>query len=249
MKPLSLASLGQLPPSVAVPGYDPRPIAIGIVHLGIGAFHRAQTAVYSDDALALEGGAWGICGVSLRTGRCARPSRAAGRFVHGRRKKSRRCTAARHRQRARGAVSWRCTATPCTRGSPRPSTRIISLTITEKGYCHDPATGALNFAHPDIVHDLADPARPQSAIGLIVAALAARRRAGDPAVTVLCCDNLPHNGALVRGLILAFAAARDAALARWIEDHVRCPSTMVDRIVPATTSADTAENDTALGVA
>jgi fructuronate reductase len=247
MKRLSLASLGQLPPTVVVPGYDPRSVAIGVVHLGIGAFHRAQTAVYSDDALALEGGDWGICGVSLRTAEVRdRLGPQDGLYTAVEKSPAgvRRRIIGSVREvlflgDERDAVHARLAA---------PSTRIISLTITEKGYCHDPATGALNFAHPDIAHDLADPARPQSAIGLIVAALAARWRAGDQGLTVLCCDNLPHNGALVRGLVLAFVAARDAALARWIEDHTRFPSTMVDRIVPATTGADIAENDIALGV-
>jgi fructuronate reductase len=124
----------------------------------------------------------------------------------------------------------------------------VSLTVTEKGYCHDPATGKLNFAHPDIVHDLAHPQQAQSAIGLIVAALDARRRSHAGALTVLCCDNLPHNGALVGGLVTAFAESRDPVLARWIETHASFPSTMVDRIVPATTDADIADNDSALGV-
>jgi fructuronate reductase len=127
-------------------------------------------------------------------------------------------------------------------------TRIVSLTITEKGYCHDPATGALNPAHPDIAHDLAHPDQPKSAIGLIAGALDARRLSHGRAFTVLCCDNLPHNGALVRGLVLAFAELRDPALARWIAEQGTFPSTMVDRIVPATTESDIADNDAALGL-
>jgi fructuronate reductase len=247
MNRLSLATLGQLPPAVKAPGYDPRPVAIGIVHLGIGAFHRAQTAVYSDDALALQGGAWGICGVSLRTpdGRDRLvPQDGLYTAVEKSLAGVRRRVIGSVREvlflgDQRDAVHARLAA---------PSTRIVTLTITEKGYCHDPASGQLNLAHPDIVHDLATAARPQSAIGLIVAALDARRRAGGGAVTILCCDNLPHNGALVRGLVLAFAVAHDAALARWIEDHASFPSTMVDRIVPATSGADLAENDAALGL-
>jgi fructuronate reductase len=127
-------------------------------------------------------------------------------------------------------------------------TRIVSLTITEKGYCHDPASAKLNFRHPDIVHDLAHPGEPRSAIGLLSAALDARRGSHGGALTILCCDNLPHNGALVRGLVAAFADARDPKLARWIEARASFPSTMVDRIVPATTDADIADNDAALGM-
>ncbi|HEV3239058.1 MAG TPA: mannitol dehydrogenase family protein [Casimicrobiaceae bacterium] len=247
MKRLSLASLDELAPAVARPAYDPRRIDIGIVHLGIGAFHRAQTAVYSDDALALEGGAWGICGVSLRAAE-VRALLAPQDGLYTAVEKSpagiRRRVIGSVREvlflgGQRDAVLARLTA---------PATRIVTLTITEKGYCHDPATGKLDFAHPDIVHDLADPTRPRSAIGLIAAALATRQHSGMRAFTVLCCDNLPHNGALVRGLVLAFAAARDAALARWIESSASFPSTMVDRIVPATTGGDIAENDAALGL-
>jgi fructuronate reductase len=247
MSRLSLATLGQVPPVATAPGYDPRPVDIGIVHLGIGAFHRAQTAVYSDDALALEGGAWGICGVSLRTPDVRDrlvPQDGLYTAVEKSPAGVRRRVIGSVREvlflgDQRDVVQARLAA---------PSTRIITLTITEKGYCHDPATGQLNFAHLDIAHDLAAPARPHSAIGLLVAALDARRHAGGAAVTILCCDNLPHNGALVRGLVRAFAAARDAALARWIEDHASFPSTMVDRIVPATSGADLAENDAALGL-
>jgi fructuronate reductase len=119
-----------------------------------------------------------------------------------------------------------------------PQIAIVSLTITEKGYCHDPATGRLNLAHPDIAHDLAEPARPRSAPGLIVAALAARRARGLAPFTVLSCDNLPANGRLLRGVLLDFARARDADLADWIAAHVPCPCTMVDRITPGTTEAD-----------
>jgi fructuronate reductase len=244
---LSLATLGRLPAAAAAPGYDPRQVGVGIVHLGIGAFHRAQTAVYSDDALALEGGAWGICGVSLRSAEVRDrlvPQDGLYTAVEKSPAGIRRRVIGSVREvlflgDQRDAVQARLAA---------PATRIVTLTITEKGYCHDPATGQLNFAHPDIVHDLAEATQPQSAIGLIVAALDARRRVGAAPVTILCCDNLPHNGALVRGLVLAFAAARDVALSRWIEDHVRFPSTMVDRIVPATSDTDLAENDATLGL-
>jgi fructuronate reductase len=247
MSRLSLAALAALPPTVAKPAWDPRQVGIGIVHLGIGAFHRAQTAVYSDDALAVEGGAWGICGVSLRAAEVRdRLAPQDGLYTAVEKSPSgvRRRVIGSVREvlflgEERDAVQVRLVA---------PSTRIVTLTVTEKGYCHDPATGKLNFSHPDIVHDLAEPARAQSAIGLLVAALEARRREGTPAFTVLCCDNLPHNGVLVRGLVLALAAARDATLARWIEDHARFPSTMVDRIVPATTGPDIVDNDAALGL-
>jgi fructuronate reductase len=247
MSRLSLGTLSALPATVVRPAYDPSSIDIGIVHLGIGAFHRAQTAVYSDDALALEPASWGICGVSLRSADVRdRLSPQNGLYTAVEKSPGgvRRRVIGSVREvlflgDQRDAVHARLAA---------PGTRIVTLTITEKGYCHDPATGKLNFAHPDIVHDLAQPERPQSAIGLIVAGLDARRRSGERAFTVVCCDNLPQNGALVHGLVIAFGEARDPALARWIEDHASFPSTMVDRIVPATTDADIAENDAVLGL-
>jgi fructuronate reductase len=247
MSRLSLESLAALPAEVAKPAYDARSVGIGIVHLGIGAFHRAQTAVFSDDALALEQGDWGICGVSMRSADIRdRLSPQDGLYTAVEK------SPAGIRRRIIGSVREvlflgdqreKVTARLAAAG-----TRIVSLTITEKGYCHDPATGKLNLRHPQIVHDLAHPQAPQSAIGLIVAALDARRGSHGGALTVLCCDNLPHNGALVRGLVLAFAEARDPALGRWIDAQASFPSTMVDRIVPATTDADIADNDAALGV-
>jgi fructuronate reductase len=119
-----------------------------------------------------------------------------------------------------------------------PDTRIVSLTVTEKGYCLDPATGRLKEHHPDIQHDLEHPSEPRSAPGFLLAALERRRDAGLSPFTVLCCDNLPSNGRLVEGLVKDFAALKDCGLAAWVDTHVRFPSTMVDRIVPATTPDD-----------
>ena len=247
MKRLSQATLGDLPPAIAKPAYDPRRIPVGIVHLGIGAFHRAQTAIYTDDALAQTAGPWGICGVSLRSADVSdRLAPQDGLYTSVEKSPQG------FRRRVIGSVREVLFL-----GADReriqvrlhaPATEIVSLTVTEKGYCHDPASGRLNFAHPDIVHDLADRAQPVSAVGLIVAALDTRRASRASGFTVLCCDNLPHNGALLRGLVLAFAGERDPALARWIEDNAAFPSTMVDRIVPATTDADIVDNDRALGL-
>jgi fructuronate reductase len=247
MSRLSLATLSALPATVTRPAYDSSSIDIGIIHLGIGAFHRAQTAVYSDDALALEPGPWGICGVSLRSAD-VRDRLSPQNGLYTAVEKSPGDVRRRVIGSVREVLFLGDQSDAVHAHLAAPGTRIVTLTITEKGYCHDPATGKLNFAHPDIVHDLAQPERPQSAIGLIVAGLDARRRSGESAFTLVCCDNLPHNGALVRGLVVAFAQARDPALARWIEDNASFPSTMVDRIVPATTDADIAENDAVLGL-
>jgi fructuronate reductase len=244
---LSRAALSSLPASVAVPRYDPDPVPVGIVHLGIGAFHRAHQAVYTDDALALAGGAWGICGVSLRSADVRdRMNPQDGLYTVV--------------EKARTGVSYRVIGSVrevLYRGDQldailarmvAPATRIVSLTITEKGYCHDPASGELNFAHPDVVHDLTVPEDPVSAVGLVVLALDRRRAAGAGPLTVLCCDNLPHNGRLVESMVTAYARERDPALAAWIAANVGFPSTMVDRIVPATTESDLADVDRALGL-
>ena len=247
MRRLGFSALSELPAAVARPAYEPRSIGIGIVHLGIGAFHRAQTAVYSDDALAIQRGDWGICGVSLRSpGVRDRLAPQEGLYTSVAKSPSA------VRRRVIGSV--REVLFLGDQGHEvharlvAPETKIVTLTITEKGYCHDPSTGRLNFAHPDIARDLADPEHPASAVGLMVTALDARRASHGRPFTVLCCDNLPHNGALVGGLVLSYAERRDETLAHWIRDHVTFPSTMVDRIVPATTAEDIAANDAALGV-
>ena len=129
-----------------------------------------------------------------------------------------------------------------------PDTTIVSLTVTEKGYTHDPAIGRLDDKHPDIVHDLANPERPKSTLGVLVRGLAQRRARGAGPITVLCCDNLPHNGRTLVGLVATFAGLCDPKLARWIADMVTFPSTMVDRITPATTAADTDAVVRALGL-
>ena len=116
-----------------------------------------------------------------------------------------------------------------------PQVAIVSLTITEKGYCHSPATGQLMLDHPFIVADLQNPHQPKSAPGVVVEALARRKAAGLPAFSVMSCDNMPENGHVMRNVVCAYARAVDAELADWIEAHVTFPSTMVDRIVPAVT--------------
>ena len=117
-----------------------------------------------------------------------------------------------------------------------PQVAIVSLTITEKGYCHSPASGELQLDHPLIAADLAKPRQPKSAAGVVVEALARRRAAGLPAFTVMSCDNMPENGHVMRNVVCAYARALDADLAAWIEHNVTFPSTMVDRIVPAVTA-------------
>ena len=247
MPNLSLSTLDALPATVARPRFAPQRLSIGIVHLGLGAFHRAHQVEYTDDAIGSAPSPWGISGVSLKTPG-ARDRLAAQDTLYTLVKKSPGRTDRRVLGSLREALFLGEDRVRVVERLVAPATVIVSLTITEKGYGHDPATGRLDASHPEIAGDLAGDAPPRSAVGLIVDALRMRREAHGKPFTVLCCDNLPHNGAVVRGLVLEFATRRDAALARWIGEQVSFPSTMVDRIVPATTDADVADNDAALRV-
>ncbi len=242
MKRLSEKTLTELPAGIAQPAYDRAACRSGIVHLGIGAFHRAHQAVYSDDLLAAghcgpENRNWAICGASLR-GSGVRDQLAPqdGLYteaVAGPEGESLRVIG------AVKAVLFAAEDPPAlvTRLAD-PQTRIVSLTVTEKGYCHDPASGALQHDHPDVRHDLEHPDQPRSALGFLLAGLRERYEKKLKPFTPLSCDNLPHNGATLRGLMLELAKTSDPALSRWIEAEVPFPSTMIDRIVPATTEAD-----------
>ena len=259
MKPLNRQALAQLAPGVQRPAYDPDAVKTGIVHLGLGNFHRAHQAVYTDEVLKHDP-RWGICGVSMKSRGVVDALRAQDGLYTVVTK-----DAAGVRPRVIGSVREAlCSADDMAQVIARmaaPATRIVSLTITEKGYCHDPATGRLNFAHPDIAHDLANPVTPRSAPGAILATLSARK-ALTPRVsglsvssnqdtaklTILSCDNLPHNGRTLEGLMHELAQASDPALSNWMRGHVSFPSTMVDRIVPATTAQDVADTAALLGV-
>jgi len=246
MNNLSLRTLADLPPAVVRPAYDPACVSVGILHLGLGAFHRAHQAVYTDDILARDP-RWGICGVSLKTSRATLPL-AAQDGLYAVLTKDSGGTEARVIGSVRETLFAGADRAGLVARFADPRIAIVTATVTEKGYCHDPATGALNRAHPDIVHDLAHPDAPESAVGILTAGLAARRAANAGPLTFVCCDNLPHNGRMVEGLVTTFAHERDPALAEWIGAHVAFPCSMVDRIVPATTDADLVEAQRLLGV-
>ena len=234
---LSLATLGSAQPGTGKFSYDRRRLRPRLVHLGLGAFFRAHGALFTEEVLTDPGLNWGIVGASLR-----RPE-----------------------QRDR-LTPQDCLYTTVENGPnnkrPRvvgclldvlvgpenpmklldqlstPETVIVTITITEKGYCHDPASGHLNVDHPDIRHDLEQWDTPRSAVGLITGALARRKVAGYPPFTVASCDNLPRNGDLLARLVHEFASLRDDKLAGWIERTVPFPNSMVDRIVPAEAEGD-----------
>jgi fructuronate reductase len=233
---LRQTSLATVPRGVRMPDYDRASIRPGIVHIGIGAFHRAHMAVYVD-ALLGDDPNWGIIGASLRRPD-TRNALAPQDYLYSLTERS----GARNNTRIIGSVLDIIDASA---GSQRlieqiayEATRIVSLTITEKGYLHDGATGRLRRNHPDIRHDLQNQDTARSVPGVLVAALKARRDRGLAGITVLSCDNLPGNGNIARQVVLDFAEAVGPELAKWIEVNVSFPSTMVDRIVPATTDDD-----------
>lgn len=243
--PPRLTDLDGLPPAVARPGYDRARHGAGIVHIGVGAFFRAHQAVYTDAALAAAGGDWCTVGLAHRgTGVADALIPQNGLFtvlVRGGAGTSAQVVgalteivaAARAPERARAVLA-------------DPATRIVSLTVTEKAY-GIVRSGGIDPAHPAIVADLARPDWPTGVIGLLVEGLRRRRAAGIAPFTVLCCDNLPDNGVLLRAGAIAFADRVDGDLAGWIAREVAFPSTMVDRITPASTAATLADAAAAAG--
>lgn len=212
--------------------------ATGIVHLGLGAFFRAFGCIYVADAMAASGGDWGITGVSLRRPD-TRDALVGQDWVYTAVTLASEGYDGRVIEVLNDVLVAPEDPSKVLTAMADPAVMIVTLTVTEKGYCHNPATSTLNTAHPDIIHDLAHDL-PVSALGYLVRALQRRRAAGLDPFTVLTCDNLPENGTLVRGLVLELADLIDPGLAQWIATQGRFPSTMVDRITPATTAEDIA---------
>ena len=207
----------------------PRP-GVGIVHLGLGAFYRAFGAVYVAEAMAASGGDWGIVGVSLKNP-TTRDALAPQNWAYTSVTLAENDESTKVIDVLENVLVASENPAAVLEAMADPGVRIVSLTVTEKGYCHNPATGVLTVDHPDIAHDLQQE-MPRSAPGFLVRALARRRAAGVPPFTVLSCDNLPENGALVRQIVLDFAHLIDPSLAQWIGENGRFPATMVDRITP-----------------
>jgi len=215
-------------PHTELPEYDPACHSTGIVHIGIGAFHKAHQAVYTDTALSI-GGDWRIIGVSLRS-----PDVAAalnpqdGRYLLITRDES--GDTARMIASIDHVLVAHEDPEAVIAAIADPATRIVTITVTEKGYGIDRGTSTLDLTHPAIAHDLRSDV-PVGLIGFLVAGLARRQTP----LTILSCDNLPENGHITRRLVIDFARHRDPALGEWIGANVRFPSSMVDRITPATT--------------
>ena len=237
MLELSPATFGLLPAAVRRPAYRADSILPGILHLGAGAFHRAHQAVYTDDVLASGVRDWGIVAASLHSPGLRDALARQGHLYTVESS----CTAGtdlRVIAAVQSVLVGQDNPAALIAALADPRIRIVSLTVTEKGYCLDPATGNLQTAHAAILHDLATPYAPRSVVGYICAALRARRAAGVKPFTLLSCDNLAGNGPVLKRVLMQFAALHDPDLAHYIENQVACPATMVDRIVPATTEAD-----------
>ena len=239
--PLSRVTLGQLPPGVARPGFDPARVTPGIVHLGLGGFHRAHMARYTHNLLERRPDAlrWGIVGAGLMPGdKRMADSLLPQDGLYTLVERSAEAEVVTVIGALCGVVFAGEDSSALLAAIDDPRVRIVSLTVTENGYCLNRATKELDLDHPLIRRDLADPASPASAVGIIVEALRRRRMAGRPPFTALTCDNIQHNGDVLRNAVLGLARARDPGLADWIADAVRFPSTMVDRITPVTAPGD-----------
>jgi fructuronate reductase len=244
MHRLNRESFARLPADVRRPDYDFQNVGVGIVHLGLGAFHRAHQAVFTEDALS-GGGAWGILSVSLR--HAAAPEALAAqdhlytvetlassidyRVVAAIRAS---LYAPTHRSHLHDALA-------------SPQTHIVTLTATEKGYCLG-ADGALDFTRPEISRDLEFPDEPNSAIGWIAHGLAARATRHRRPITVISCDNLQANGTRLRDAVTAFTERSRPEMLSWLQDNVLFPRTVVDCIVPAATDTTRLRVSQALGV-
>jgi mannitol 2-dehydrogenase len=236
---LSLANLDKLPANVAKPKYDRADLKAGIVHFGLGNFHRAHQAVYLDDLFnagldrdfalvgagvfdfekpgrdRLKGQDWLTTVVEQDAGHMeARVTGAMIDFIEP--------------GDARTLIAKLAD----------PAIRIVATTITEGGYFIDPASQKFNPKHPDIVADAANPDSPKTVFGLILAGLKARRAAGAPAFTIMCCDNIPHNGHVTSDAVVGLARLSAPAFADWVEKNVAFPNSMVDRITPATSDRE-----------
>ena len=245
LDPLTAPSL---PASVAQPKYDRAQVKTGIVHLGLGAFHKAHQAVVYEAALDSGDLRWGVLGASLRS-RGVRDQLSPQGSLYTVTVRD----GADEQTRLIGALQGVLVAPEdsarLVEAMAAADTHIVTLTVTEKGYKLDPAAGALIHDDPELASDLKSLDKPKTAPGFIVAALAKRRAAGLKPFTTISCDNLPHNGTRLREAVLALAAHHDADLRDWIDAEASFPETMVDRIVPATEETDIGSLEARIGLA
>ncbi|WP_417628604.1 mannitol dehydrogenase family protein [Pararhodobacter aggregans] len=238
--PLSLATLASLPATVAKPGYARGSLSAGILHFGVGNFHRAHQAMYLDRLFnrgqSLD---WALVGAGVFEGEAkGRDILQAQDWLTTLVEQE----ADHSEARVLGAMIDYlppADAPAIIARMSQPDIRIVSLTITEGGYFLD-ATDRFDPTHPAIRADAANPEAPKTAFGMMIRALKARRDAGLAPFTVMCCDNIPHNGAVTRNALCGLARLSDPDFAEWIAANVAFPNAMVDRITPATTDRERA---------
>jgi mannitol 2-dehydrogenase len=251
MLPLNAQTLASLPTDLPVPGYDREQLRTGIVHFGVGGFHRAHEAMYLDrlmtDGKALD---WAICGVGVMP--ADRRMQQVLDAQDGLYTLVVKAPDGSWEPRVIGSIRQYLFA-PDDPGAviekmADPAVRIVSLTVTEGGYNISAVTGEFVIDNPDVQHDLRAGAAPKTTFGLITAALARRRERGLPPFTIMSCDNIQGNGHAARRSFVAFATLVDPELGRYVRDSVAFPNSMVDRITPVTTDDDRDEVRKRFGV-
>ncbi len=263
MKRLNLNNLQQLPQGILKPHYNPLKLPIGIVHFGLGAFHRAHQAAYIDHALNQIADnnqllpAWGICGVSLRSP-AIQSALVPQNCLYSLTECDQSVTNTRVIGCIREALYAKKDAKTLMDYLISSQVNLVTITVTEKGYCHNPATGDLNQEHPDIIYDWQHwnhfsegnltQAQPRSLLGWLTLAIFQRKQLGRQPLTILSCDNLAHNGQLLRDLMTSFTNKIDPSFSTWIANHIKFPSTMVDRITPAMEPEQLTEINERLGL-
>ncbi|GLR10824.1 fructuronate reductase [Mixta theicola] len=233
-----MLSVETLADDVLIPDYDRSRLRARILHIGFGAFHRAHQAVCADRLAREQHSDWGYieCAINLHSTSHLMASLRQQDYLYTVTEMADSGKTSRAVGVITAAVNARTDGIDAVIAAMcQPEIAIVSMTVTEKGYCHHPATGQLNLEHPAIQHDIAHPDAPQSLPGVILAAVKRRRDGGLPPFSVMSCDNMSENGHVTRNVILQLAEKQDAGLADYIRHHLTFPSTMVDRIVPAMT--------------
>jgi len=244
---LAQKTLSSLNAPVVRSSLNKEELKAGILHLGIGAFHRAHQAIYTQQAMEASPGNWGIIGVSFRSPKIRDQLADQDHYYS---------LISHSTQGVKATIVSVIKDVTFAKEDPKaviemiadPAIKIITLTVTEKGYYQDPATGKLQLDHADIIHDLDLANEPRTVLGYLVRGLKLRQKTCDEPVTLLSCDNLPENGRVLFGLIRDFCEHCSADLMSWVTRNTTCPSTMVDGIVPAATSTSLQAAEHILGV-
>ena len=241
---LRQSSLSTLPSHIEIPQYDASKVTTGIVHIGVGGFHRSHEAMYVNNYMNQTGDlSWGICGVGLRDAdKKMQDTLVSQDYLYSLVEKH---PSGERKVSVIGAICDFMMATENPEAvidkMSSEDVKIVSLTITEGGYNFDPVTGEFIADNPDVLHDIANPTAPKLVFGYLLAALKARKDAGIKPFTIMSCDNIQHNGDVLKAMVLAYINLVDTAFAQWVEENVAFPNSMVDRITPATTQDDIAE--------